>query len=114
VRGVIPVSFALEDCAPDQDTLAGAFSYPEVMVEPVVPGPGGYITTDQAARLAGVKPVTVRNWVNRGWHDEDGKVRKLPVAFRWRGRIMLDPREVQKAEHATAARARRLIRPTAA
>ena len=82
-------------------------------MEPVTPGPGGYITTEQAARLCGVKPVTVRNWINRGWQTNDG-VRKLPVAFRYRGRIMLDPVEVQKAEHATAERARRVIVPTAA
>ena len=79
----------------------------------VTPGPGGYITTDQAAELCGVKPVTVRNWINRGWRTDKG-VRKLPVAFRYRGRIMLDPVEVQKAERATAERARRLIVPTAA
>lgn len=86
----------------------------EVAVEPVVPGPGGFITTSQAAALCGVSVVTVRNWINRGWHADDGSVRKLPVAHRWRGRIMLDPVEVAKAEHATAARARRLIQPTAA
>ena len=80
----------------------------------VTPGPGGFITTDQAAQLCDVSPVTVRNWINRGWHTEDGEVRKLPVAFRYRGRIMLDPVEVQKAEHATAKRARRVIQPTAA
>jgi hypothetical protein len=83
------------------------------MVEPVTPGPGGFITTDQAAALCGVTSITVRNWINRGWRTEDG-IRKLPVAFRYRGRIMLDPIEVAKAEHATAARARRHIRPTAA
>jgi hypothetical protein len=83
------------------------------MVDPVVPGPSGCITTEQAALLCGVSPITVRNWINRGWHTDDG-IRKLPVAFRFRGRIMLDPVEVAKAEHATAVRARRTIRPTAA
>jgi hypothetical protein len=84
------------------------------MVDPVTPGPGGFITTDQAAALCGVKPVTIRNWINRGYKRADGSNVKLPVAYRWRGRIMLDPVEVAKAEHATAPRARRLIQPTAA
>jgi hypothetical protein len=100
--------------SPTRKVLAGAlFSSQEVIVGSVTPGPGGFITTDQAAELCGVSPVTVRNWINRGWRAGGG-VRKLPVAFRYRGRIMLDPVEVQKAEHATAERARRIIRPTAA
>lgn len=74
----------------------------------ITPGPGGMITTDQAAELCGVEPVTVRNWINRGWRAEDGSTRKLPVAWRHKGRIMLDPLEVAKAEHATRKRARRL------
>jgi hypothetical protein len=104
----------------DQDPWPGRFfaAPQEVIVGSVTPGPGGFITTEQAAQLCGVRPVTVRNWINRGWHVEggehDGEIRKLPVAFRYRGRIMLDPVEVQKAENATAKRARRLIVPTAA
>jgi hypothetical protein len=63
-------------------------------VESVTPGPGGLITTEQAAALC-------------------TRVR-LPVAGRFKRRLLLDPIEVAKAEHATAPRARRMIRPTAA
>jgi hypothetical protein len=38
----------------------------------------------------------------------------MPVAFRYKGLVYLDPLEVAKAEHATAERARRLISPRAA
>ena len=79
----------------------------------VKPGLHGLITTDQAALLCGVSPVTVRGWINRGWHV-DGEVRKLPVAWRYKGRIMLDPVEVAKADHATKEKARRVVVRTAA
>ena len=79
----------------------------------VEPGPGGYITTEQAAALCGVEPVTVRNWILRGYTGPDGVRRKLP-AHRYKRRLLLDPVEVAKAEHATAKRARRIIVPTAA
>jgi hypothetical protein len=65
------------------------------------------ITTEQAAALCGVEPVTVRNWINRGYRTPDGGRCRLPVAWRYKGRIMLDPVEVQKAEYATRKRARR-------
>jgi hypothetical protein len=80
----------------------------EVAPEVITPGPDGCIDTDEAARLCGVSPITVRNWINRGWHDTDGNVRKLPVASRWKGRIRLDPVEVAKADYATARKARRI------
>jgi hypothetical protein len=83
-------------------------------VEPVAPGPGGFITTEQAAALCGVEPVTVRNWVLRGYTAPDGTRVKLPVAGRYKRRLLLNPVEVAKAEHATARRARRTIQPTAA
>lgn len=79
----------------------------------VEPGPGGFITTEQAAALCGVEPVTVRNWVLRGYTGRDGQRYKLP-AHRFKRRIYLDPVEVAKAERATAKRARRIIVPTAA
>jgi uncharacterized protein YjcR len=75
----------------------------------------GYITVAQAAQLCGVEPVTVRNWINRGyWSDILGSRQFLPVAKREGRTILLNPVEVQKAEVATAARARRVIVPTAA
>ena len=73
----------------------------------IVPGDHGKITTGQAAALCGVSPVTVRNWINRGYTDLDGVTRKLPVAFRYKRRSYLDPAEVIKAEYATRERARR-------
>ena len=79
----------------------------------VEPGPGGFITTEQAAELCGVKPVTVRNWILRGYTGLDGQRHHLP-AHRFKRRLLLDPVEVAKAEHATAERARRLISPRAA
>lgn len=79
----------------------------------VEPGPGGFITTEQAAELCGVKPVTVRNWVLRGYTGPDGARHYLP-AHRYKRRLLLDPVDVAKAEHATAARARRIISPRAA
>jgi len=81
--------------------------------EAVTPGPGGMITVAQAALLCGVEPVTVRNWINRGWHDDDGRVAKLPVAWRYKGKIMLDPVEVAKSDHATKFKARRALKPAA-
>ena len=82
-------------------------------MESITPGPGGCITTEQAAALCGVSAITVRSWINRGWKTPDG-TRKLPVAFRYRGRIMLNPVEVAKDERATAERARRFLVSTAA
>jgi hypothetical protein len=73
----------------------------------ITPGPDGTISVAEAAALSGVAPVTVRNWINRGWHDADGNVRRLPVAWRYKGQIRLNPVEVQKAEYATRKRARR-------
>ncbi len=34
--------------------------------------PDGYLTTREAARLAGVEPVTIRQWRNRGWLARQG------------------------------------------
>lgn len=79
----------------------------------VEPGPGGFITTEQAAALCGVKPVTVRNWILRGYIGPDGERHYLP-AHRYKRRLLLDPVDVARAEHATAERARRLRRPVAA
>jgi hypothetical protein len=79
----------------------------------ITPGPHGLITTDQAAALCGVSPVTVRSWINRGWKTPGG-LRKLPVAWRYKGRIMLDPVEVAKADHATREKARRVVVRSAA
>lgn len=84
---------------------------PEVMMTPVMPGPDGLITTDQAAALCGVGAATVGKWIRRGYIGPDGERCKLPVASRYKGRIRLDPVEVARAEHATAHRARRITVP---
>jgi hypothetical protein len=34
--------------------------------------PDGYLTTAEAARTAGVRPVTIRQWRNRGWLAPQG------------------------------------------
>lgn len=80
----------------------------------ITPGPGGVITVSQAAALCGVHPKTVRNWIYRGWHDASGDVVRMPVAWRYRGQLMLDPVEVAKADRATRVKARRAARPEAA
>lgn len=72
------------------------------------------ITVKQASALSGVGEGTIRAWINRGYIGLDGERHFLPVAWRYKGLIYLDPVEVAKAEHATAERARRLIVPTAA
>jgi phage antirepressor YoqD-like protein len=71
----------------------------------------GLIDVEQAATLCGVKEVTIRNWINRGYgpKDEDGNRRRLPVGKRENGLIYLNPVEVAKADHATAERARRIV-----
>ncbi len=74
----------------------------------VVPRPDGLITVEQAALLCDVTPAAVRHWVNRGYDSRDGHARHyLPVAKRLGRAILLDPREVAKAEWATRKRARR-------
>ncbi len=80
----------------------------------IVPNESGKITVRQAALLCGVSEITVRNWYNRGWHDEAGNVVKMPIAYRYKGLVYLDPVEVAKAERATAERARRLTASAAA
>ncbi len=79
---------------------------PEVMVR--ITRWDGLISVEQAAELCGVKPVTVRAWTQRGYGPKDAR-RKLPVAKRENGLILLDPVEVAKAEHATRDSARRQI-----
>lgn len=49
--------------------------------------PDGLLTTAEAARLAGVAPVTIRQWRNRGWLarqglDERGYALHTPEAVR--------------------------------
>jgi hypothetical protein len=73
----------------------------------------GLIDVEQAAELCGVKPVTIRAWTQRGYGPKEGR-RKLPVAKRENGLILLDPVEVAKAEHATRGAARRETFPVAA
>ena len=68
----------------------------------------GLITVEQAAGLCGVKPVTVRNWANRGYGPKEAR-RRLPVAKRENGLLLLDPIEVAKADHATKGPARREV-----
>ena len=83
----------------------------------------GLISVQQAAALCGVEPVTVRNWVLRGYwlraHTRTcgrdcGHRACLQVAKREAGQIWLDPVEVAKAEHATARKAGRLVGSAAA
>lgn len=66
----------------------------------------GLIDVEQAAELCGVKPVTIRAWISRGYGPKDTRC-KLPVAKREGRRILLDPVEVAKADHATCKAARR-------
>ena len=68
----------------------------------------GLITVKEAARLCGVEPVTVRNWANRGYGPKEAR-RRLPVAKREDGQLLLDPVEVAKADHATKGPARRQV-----
>ena len=76
------------------------------MPDPIIPRPDGLITRDQAAALCGVTPEAITNWTRVGYGPKNAKVR-LPVRRREHGRPLYDPVEVQKAEHATARRARR-------
>lgn len=68
----------------------------------------GLIDVEQAAELCGVKPVTVRAWTQRGYGPKESR-QVLPVAKRENGRILLDPVEVAKADHATKGPARRVV-----
>lgn len=68
----------------------------------------GLIGIEQAAELCGVAQVTIRNWISRGYGPKNDR-RKLAVAKRENGRILLDPIEVAKADHATSKRARRVV-----
>lgn len=68
----------------------------------------GLISVEQAAELCGVKPVTIRAWTQRGYGPK-GARRKMPVAKRENGLILLDPVEVAKADHATRGPARRSV-----
>ena len=78
--------------------------FPEVLVR--ITRWDGLIDVEQAAELCGVQPVTVRAWITRGYGPKDAR-RNLPVAKREGRRLLLDPVEVAKAEHATRKAARR-------
>jgi hypothetical protein len=71
----------------------------------------GLITRAEAAALCGVRPDTISQWISRGYQTRDGQQAKLPVAKREGRTVLLEPVEVQKAEYATAVRARRLVEP---
>lgn len=73
----------------------------------MTPSEDGSISVAQAAVLCEVSEITVRSWIRRGYIAADGSRVRLPVKYRWKGQIALDPVEVAKAEHATALRARR-------
>jgi predicted transcriptional regulator len=89
--------------------VAGAFACLEVTVPLVIaPNEAGMITVKQAAAMCGVTEMTVRNWYNRGWHDESKNIVKMPIAYRHKGIVYLDPLEVAAAELATAEKARRI------
>jgi len=74
----------------------------------------GLIDRDTAARLCGVTPDTISQWISRGYGPRAAK-KKLPVAAREGRTVLLDPVEVAKADHATKYRARRAVpRPATA
>ena len=73
----------------------------------------GLIDVEQAAELCGVKPVTIRAWISRGYGPKTAR-RMLPVAKREGRFIYLDVVEVAKADHATRKAARRDTMPVAA
>jgi hypothetical protein len=74
----------------------------------------GLIDRDTAARLCGVTPDTISQWISRGYGPRGAK-KKLPVARREGRAVLLDPVEVAKADHATKYRARRAVpRPVTA
>jgi DNA-binding transcriptional MerR regulator len=66
----------------------------------------GLLDIRQAAELCGVKPGTVRQWVNRGHLAKAG--------LDEHGRSLFDPVALARAEHATRERARRVIHIRAA
>jgi len=68
----------------------------------------GLITREMAAELCGVDPDTISQWISRGYGPKDARC-KLPVAKREGRRILLDPVEVAKADHATKGPARREV-----
>lgn len=88
-------------------TRSGAFLMLKGGDMEIVPRPDGLVTTEQAAILCAVRPVTIRQWASRGYLTAAGERRKLPVARREGRALLLDPVEVAKAEHATRERARR-------
>lgn len=63
-------------------------------------------TVDRAAGHANVQPGTIRQWIHRGHLDVAQRDR--------RGRPLLRPVDVARAEYRTRARARRVIARTAA
>ena len=79
----------------------------------VEPGPGGFITTEQAADLCGVKPVTVRNWILRGYTGLDGQRHHLP-AHRFKRRLLPRPRRGRQGGARDRERRPALISPRAA
>jgi hypothetical protein len=91
---------------PEPSRFRGVFACQEVTVR--ITRWDGLIDVEQAAELCGVKPVTIRAWTQRGYGPKTAR-RKLPVAKRENGLILLDPIEVAKADHATKERARREV-----
>jgi hypothetical protein len=73
--------------------------------------PDGKVTVGQLAELCGVQPITVYQWIYRGYTPRGGGDRvKLPTVREGRT-ILIDPIDGAKAEYATAVRARRTIEP---
>ena len=72
--------------------------------------PSGMLSTAEAARLVGVRPVTIRQWRNRGWLapqglDERGRPLHTPEAVRAAERLVrqhgidasgIDPRQLRQ------------------
>jgi predicted transcriptional regulator of viral defense system len=97
-----------ENYAPDQARCLPGLRHARGGLALRITREDGLITVEQAAELCGVKPVTVRNWASRGYGPRDAR-RRLAVARRENGLMLLDPIEVAKADHATKGPARRSV-----
>lgn len=70
--------------------------------------PDGKLTVAELADLCGVRPITVYQWIYRGYIPRDGGVRRFLPCERVAGVILVDQIEGAKAEWHTRERARRV------